>query len=119
VPVLVDGLAPLFDLPYVFYGHSMGSILAFEVAHELRACGQAFPLALFPVAHEAPAIPHKAAISELPDSELIAHVKKSSNTPQQLDDPKFLRLIIPTLRCDFSLCDTYPTQQGLSSIPFT
>jgi len=33
-------LAPWFDLPFVFYGHSMGSLVAFELAHELSARGR-------------------------------------------------------------------------------
>jgi medium-chain acyl-[acyl-carrier-protein] hydrolase len=107
VPVLADALAPFFDLPFVFYGHSMGSLLAFELAHELRNRGAILPLALYPAAHQAPTIPHEAAISELSDSEVVAHLKKFSNTPQLPENANLLQLILPTLRCDFSLCDTY------------
>lgn len=107
VPVLIDGLELLFDLPFVFYGHSMGSLIAFELAHELRARGGPLPLALFPAAHQAPKVPHERAISELSDSELLAYVEEKSNTVQLHQYPELLKIILPTLRCDLSLCDTY------------
>jgi len=106
VPVLADELCPLFDVPFAFYGHSMGSLIAFELAHELVSRGSPGPVALFPAAHQAPRIPHKRAISQLADADLIAHVEKISST-QLLQHPELLKLILPTLRCDFSLCDTY------------
>jgi medium-chain acyl-[acyl-carrier-protein] hydrolase len=107
VPVLADVLSPLIDLPFAFYGHSMGSLVAFELAHELRGRGMAQPLALYPAAHEAPKYPHITAISQLPDDELIAYVGKVSNTPEVLDNPQLLQLILPTLRSDLSVCDFY------------
>ena len=120
VPVLVDSLWQFFDLPCVFYGHSLGSLLAFEVAHELRGRGRALPVALFPAAHQAPSIPHQRAISELPDSELIGHVGTLSNTSQLLEHPKLLRLMLPTLRCDLSMCDTYAyAARGKLACPVT
>lgn len=106
-PVVTDALAPLLDRPFAFYGHSMGAILAFEVAHELRARGLAPPVALFPAAHQAPTIPHQGAVSERADLELMAYVTKMSDTPQLREHPELLRLILPTLRCDLALCDTY------------
>jgi medium-chain acyl-[acyl-carrier-protein] hydrolase len=107
VSVLVDALNPLLDRPFVFYGHSMGSIIAFELAHELRVRGKALPRALFPAAHQAPKIPYESVLSELPDNELIAHLGKLSNTAQLLENPDLWQLILPTLRCDLSLCDFY------------
>jgi medium-chain acyl-[acyl-carrier-protein] hydrolase len=107
VPVLVDVLTPLLDVPFAFYGHSMGSLIAFELAHELRARGRPGPFALFPAAHQAPSIPHEEVVSELPEAELLAHVERMDNTAPLLEHPELLRLILPTLRRDFALCDTY------------
>ena len=42
-----------------------------------------------------------------PDDELIAHVEKMSETAQLSQNPKLLQLVLPTLRCDLSLCDFY------------
>lgn len=109
LPVLADALAPMFDLPFAFYGHSMGSLVAFELAQELRARGVGEPVAFFPAAHVAPTVPHENAISEQPDPDLIAHVKKMGSAPL-LEHPELLQLILRTLRCDLSLCDTYKYQ---------
>lgn len=106
VSVLGDVLAPLLDLPFAFYGHSMGSIVAFELAHELRMRGKAFPCAVFPAAQQGPKISHVEALSELPDQELTAHLGKLSDTAQ-IENPDLLELMLPTLRCDLALCDFY------------
>ncbi|QDE89547.1 hypothetical protein BHS06_11565 [Myxococcus xanthus] len=107
VPVLADRLDGLLDLPFAFYGHSMGALVAFELAHELRARGQTEPLALFPAAHQAPAIPQQDALSARTDAEVVAYVKRMSNRPELDEYPELLQLLLPTLRCDLSLCDTY------------
>lgn len=111
VPVLADQLDGLFDRPFAFYGHSMGALLAFELAHELRARGRTQPMALFPAAHLAPAIPHRFGIAERTDLELIAYVKRMSDQPELLDHPELLRLLLPTLRSDLSVCDSYAYQR--------
>ncbi|NVJ12943.1 thioesterase II family protein [Myxococcus sp. AM010] len=107
VPVLAERLDRLLDLPFAFYGHSMGALVAFELAHELRARGRAGPLALFPAAHQAPTVPLLDALSARTDAEVVAYVKRMSNRPELDEYPELLRLLLPTLRCDLSLCDTY------------
>lgn len=120
VSVLGDVLTPLLDRPFAFYGHSMGSIVAFELAHELRRRGKAFPRALFAAAHKAPKIPHVEVLSELPDDELFAHLGKLSATAQLSENPDLLQLMLPTLRCDLSLCDFYAYRpQPKLSCPIT
>lgn len=55
----VAALAPLIadhtDLPYAFFGHSMGSLIAFETARRLRALGMRLPDRLFLSGMRAPA----------------------------------------------------------------
>lgn len=106
---LGPALAPLTDKPFVFFGHSMGSILGFEACRWLRRNGLNLPQHLFASARRAPHIsdtdPHIHAIS---DEEFIAEIARLKGTPQSvLEDQALLRLLIPVLRADFRLCETY------------
>src|SRR4051794_21819301 len=49
-----DGLGPLLDIPFACFGHSMGALLAFEFARQLRRRGQPGLTHLFVSARRAP-----------------------------------------------------------------
>ena len=51
---LVDVLAPYFDRPFAFFGHSMGALVAFELARVLRKSGGPSPAHLFVSARRGP-----------------------------------------------------------------
>ena len=55
---VITALRPTLDegVPFVFFGHSFGSIAAVEVARALADRGLAAPLALFLSAHPAPGV---------------------------------------------------------------
>ena len=110
VTVLADALLPMFDRPFAFYGHSLGSLIAFELAHELRARGERLPAGLFPAAHQAPKYPHGPAISELSEAALLAHVETMNPGAKLSENPRLLKLVLPVLRVDLSLCDYYSYQ---------
>src|SRR5512145_3388424 len=58
LPPLVDAFAQVLthysDRPFAFFGHSMGAIICFELARELRRLRRAGPRALFVSARIAP-----------------------------------------------------------------
>src|SRR5438094_1120625 len=51
---VVESLRPWTDRPFAFFGHSMGSIVAFEAARRLQERGGAGPCRLFASSHRAP-----------------------------------------------------------------
>jgi medium-chain acyl-[acyl-carrier-protein] hydrolase len=107
VPVLADVLRPMFDMPFAFYGHSLGSLIAFELAHELRSRGEEVPACLFVAAHQAPKHPHGLAVSQLSEPDLIAHVEEMNPDARFSENPSLWRLVLPILRVDLALCDYY------------
>lgn len=113
LPHLVASLAavlqPVCDVPYVLFGHSMGAMIAFELAHYLQELGRPLPERLFLSAHPAPHRPRTAPhIHALPDREFLDEVRRFGGTPDALlDDPEFMALAMPLLRADFTLCETY------------
>src|SRR6185369_9129448 len=58
------------DAPFAFFGHSMGALIAFEVARELRRRGAPLPSHLFVSGHRAPGLPERdAPLHHLSDGE--------------------------------------------------
>jgi medium-chain acyl-[acyl-carrier-protein] hydrolase len=110
VTALADGLEGWLDRPFAFYGHSMGALIAFELAHELRARGQAAPVALLLGAGPAPTIPRRLAVADWTDAELIAAVRRISDQPEMLDHPELAQLALPMIRNDLTVCVSYAYQ---------
>ena len=105
VAEIARALTPRLDLPYVLFGHSLGALLAVEVADMLRALGLPLPLALIvsslPAPHVMPASgPH--CMHLLPDGELLAAVaQRWGYVPEEfLADPSAVNFMIPALRAD-------------------
>jgi surfactin synthase thioesterase subunit len=98
----VDGLAPVIesnsDLPCVYFGHSMGALIAFSLARRLP------PWHLFVSAHRAPHLPVTEPLHDLPDEEFAARL--TALNPVLLD-PDLREVYLPILRADLTLCETY------------
>jgi surfactin synthase thioesterase subunit len=91
-----------------FFGHSIGGLIAFELARELRRQRGLEPVHLFLSGCPAPHIPDHDQLSELPDAEFLDRMRRFKGTPQEvLDHPEMMQLVLPALRADFSLRDTY------------
>lgn len=101
-------IMPLLDRPFALFGHSMGALVAFELARQLRRMGSPQPERLLLAAFRAPQLPNpNIRIYHLPD-EVLKTVLAKEGTPQDvLDNDELMRELLPTLRADFELCDTY------------
>jgi surfactin synthase thioesterase subunit len=102
-------IVPLIDRPYALFGHSMGALVAFEIARALRHAGLPAPLALLPAAYPAPHLPlARAPIHHLPDAGFIEEMRRMQGTPDAvLDNQELMAFVLPILRADFQACDTY------------
>lgn len=106
---LVPVLAGAVDGPYALFGHSMGALIAYEATRRLVAQGTPPPVHLFASALGAPHAPYrKTRVSRLPDPEFKRAMAALSGLPKKVvHETGFLRLLMPTLRADFQLCETY------------
>lgn len=107
---LADAVAAVDDRPFAIFGHSMGARIAFELTRELRRRGRPEPAALFVSACKAPHIPRVPTppIATIPDRLFLGMLRRMDGTPPELiEDPEFMRSVLPTLRADFAIIDTY------------
>lgn len=96
------------DGPFALFGHSMGALVAYELTHALCAAGRP-PVHLIVSGQQAA---HRRAPREdvhtLPDDELIERLTELAGTPREvLAYPEMLEYLLPIMRADFRLCETY------------
>lgn len=109
---IVEELGPWTDRPYALFGHSMGSIVAFEAARRLQDAGRG-PVELFVSGRRAPALDHDGDRQPRTDSEVLAEIRSLNGTGAGLlDDEETLRMILPALRADYGAVRNYRYHPG-------
>ncbi|PTM58826.1 surfactin synthase thioesterase subunit [Desmospora activa DSM 45169] len=116
---LVNKLGPAMlsylHQPYVFFGHSMGALVAFELARYLMNVGAPAPVHLFLSAFPAPhlLLPKDMDQYRLSDDDFIDHVKKLGGIPEEVwRHRELVDMVLPLIRSDFRLFQTYQYQEG-------
>jgi medium-chain acyl-[acyl-carrier-protein] hydrolase len=111
---LVDALAaailPSLDRPFALFGHSMGALIAYELARELHRQTGALPLRLFVSGRGAPHLPPSLPpIHHLPEKAFLSELQhRYGGIPAMLWQEAELReLLLPQLRADLTLVETY------------
>lgn len=95
--------------PYAFYGHSMGTILAYLVAIRARKNGLPTPQYLFLTGHEGPSIcKNRAPSHRLSKEDFINKLRLLGGSPLEiLKDEELLNYFEPIIRSDFKAVETY------------
>jgi medium-chain acyl-[acyl-carrier-protein] hydrolase len=122
IQTLAEVLRPYLDLPFSFFGHSLGSLVSFELTRYLRRHSLPQPRRLLLSAHRAPQLTDRGKpIHALPDAEFIDALKTLGGTPEEvLRHAELMELLLPTLRADFTIYETYHYQpEAPLACPFT
>jgi medium-chain acyl-[acyl-carrier-protein] hydrolase len=95
--------------PYVLFGHSFGSLIAYELAHRLREEGAQAPLHVIVSGRKAAHLPGDSTQwHQLDDHAFMEKVFQLGGTPEAvLKQPALLELIIPVLKKDYRVVETY------------
>jgi medium-chain acyl-[acyl-carrier-protein] hydrolase len=120
VTTLADEVTAYSDRPYALFGHSMGALIAFELAHRLGNRAAAPPVALFVSGRRPPHVPEaNPHIRHLSDDELVAVLQRRYHRIAAVLDASDARAVyLPALRADFCICETYqPSTDNPLSYP--
>ncbi len=107
---LLASTKPYLDVPFAIFGHSMGSLLAYEWAVQLTEAKMPGPLCLFVSGREAVHLPLPYSdIHGLRDEEFVAELQRRyGGTPEDLlADAELREVFLPILRADLNLVETY------------
>ena len=101
---------------FVFYGHSLGALLAFESAHYLQAKHKLCPRHLYVAAWSAPTIPYQHPQNVPLDvfepststQVLTSYVRRFTYLdPRLADNPAIMKRLKPCLAAGVKMCKTY------------
>jgi len=111
---LVTALRDQLHKPFALFGHSMGASIGFEFARRVREEYGLLPTHLFLSGRRAPHLPEsKPNVYDLPEAEFLQRVRSLNGTPREvLEHPELMQLMIPLLRADFAICETYAYRPG-------
>lgn len=117
MPELVDALVDAVDFgtSFAFFGHSLGAFVAFETARRLRDLGRATPGWLFLSAAPAPQLPRRGIpASHLDEDGLLTALEPTYGelAVELREDPELRELILPGLRADLLLVESYRHEAG-------
>lgn len=106
--------------PTAFLGHSMGAVIAFEVARRLEQ-GGAGPTHLFASGRRAPSTRRQEEVHRYDDAAFLAELSALGGTdPRVLADPELLEMVLPATRADYRAIETYVCPPGpMLSCPVT
>jgi len=109
VRALAQALVPSIDRQFSLFGHSMGALVAFELAHYLRQEFDLLPARLFVSGYRAPMLPQRwNSLHNLPEKVLVNRLRDYGGTPEAIFAvPELMEILLPSLRADFAICETY------------
>ena len=120
VAEIVEGLHAeagprLGEAPYAIFGHSMGTLLAFEWARRIAQDGMAAPRRLFVSGRNAPQVlfSHRG-LHRLADEAFVAELQaRYGGVPTGLlEDAELREVFLPILRADLAVVEGYEFKGG-------
>ncbi|WP_328646936.1 alpha/beta fold hydrolase [Amycolatopsis sp. NBC_00348] len=110
---LAEALAALSAKPTVFFGHSMGAVLAFETAYRLERAGANAPATVVASGRRAPSTRRDERVHERDDQGLIAELRRLDGTDSAVfGHEELLQLALPAIRGDYTAIETYRCEPG-------
>ncbi len=119
IHAMVDAVRPAVeaasDLPFALFGHSMGALIAFELASALEHRGVRSPERLFVSARRPPDVPEPdAPVHGLPEAQFLdALQRRYGAIPEAIrQERELLDLLLPVVRADIEAVETYVPSAG-------
>ncbi|NJN56268.1 MAG: thioesterase [Leptolyngbyaceae cyanobacterium SL_5_9] len=106
---LTPALLPYLNIPFAFFGHSMGALVSFELTQFLSQTYGLTPACLAVAGRPAPHLSDRSnPIHALPDSDFLEKIRDFNGTPAPvLANAELMRILLPMLRADFAVIETF------------
>lgn len=106
---MAGALRCCLDRPFAFFGHSMGAMIAFELARYLRRHKLPMPVTLLVAGARAPQFRRAHVPPPAPtDEEFLHELRQLGGVPREiLDNEDLLRFLLPALKADSALGRAY------------
>jgi surfactin synthase thioesterase subunit len=116
---LIKSIIPLLNVPFIFFGHSLGSRVAYELATRLKTLELPTPIQFFASGSGAPHIIRtKNQLYNLPEDEFINELQRLGGTPKEvLQNRELMQLVLPLLRADFQIAEAYVSDKIVLNCP--
>ncbi|MFC7448874.1 thioesterase II family protein [Rhodococcus daqingensis] len=103
------------------FGHSLGAVLAYELAHRLGDEGGVTLSRLFVSGSPGPSTVREIRASKLDDDQFVAQVNELAGySHPALDHPELRELLLPVLRADVEMHENYrPPERGPLEVPIS
>lgn len=119
IEALVDGVAQALhgqlDLPYAFFGHSMGAVLAAETMRALALRGEPPPVHLFVSGRRPSHVPDpNSPLAHLDDTAFVTEINRRYGgiPPELLAHADVMELLLPSLRADIRALERFDVRRG-------
>ncbi|MER9714544.1 alpha/beta fold hydrolase [Mesorhizobium sp. M0174] len=110
VPMVTEALRDYSDRPFIFFGHSVGALVAYEIARFLEKAGRPSPFHVVVSAHPSADVPaDEPPLYSYADDKLTDVIRSLGLVPKEAlaNDELLHNFILPPMRADFELAETY------------
>lgn len=110
--------ARIVEGDYAIYGHSMGSLLAYELYYRISKLNYRKPTHIFFSGYIAPSILRKRENTyELPDNDFMQKIMELGGTPEELmNNQELFKIFLPIIRSDFKILESYDYEKRENKI---
>jgi medium-chain acyl-[acyl-carrier-protein] hydrolase len=113
VEQLAQAMFPFLDKPFAFFGHSMGAMVLFDLAHHLKQNGGKLPVHIFVSGRRAPQVPSlHPHIHHLTNEECISIMRGYNAVPEEiLENSQLMKLLMPVIKADFEAVEKWTYEE--------
>ncbi|MER7845480.1 alpha/beta fold hydrolase [Kitasatospora sp. NPDC096077] len=110
---ITDELLTLDDRPTLYFGHSMGAVLAFETAWRLEQKGSHAPRGIIASGRRAPSTSRSETVHQRDDDGVLAELRLlDGSNARALANEEILRMSMPAIRADYRAVERYAYEPG-------
>lgn len=113
VEQLADAITPHLDRPYATFGHSLGTLVSYELVLALQRRKLPLPRRMLMSGRGAPHVMRGGKDCDLlSDAEFVDELRQMQGTPEEiLANGELMQMLLPALRADFSLARNYQREE--------